>query len=48
MKLKKIIKGVDKMRKMLKEFRMRIRWAKVVGYRAAFDRDFIKVFVGEV
>jgi hypothetical protein len=25
-----------------------MRWAKVVGYRAAFDRDFIKVFVGEV
>lgn len=35
------------MRKMLKEFVVRMRWAKVVGYRAAFDRNFIKVFVGE-
>lgn len=35
------------MRKMLKEFKERMRWAKVVGYRAAFDRDFIKVFVGK-
>ena len=36
------------MKKKLKEFNIRMRWAKVVGYRAAFDRDFIKVFVGEV
>lgn len=35
------------MKKMLKEFVVRMRWAKVVGYRAAFDREFIKVFVGE-
>lgn len=35
------------MKKILKEFKIRMRWAKVVGYRAAFDRDFIKVFVGE-
>lgn len=36
------------MRKKLKEFKVRMRWAKVVGYRTAFDRDFIKTFVGEV
>ena len=36
------------MRKMLKEYVIRMRWAKVVGYRAAFDREFLKVFVGEV
>lgn len=35
------------MRKKLKEFRIRMLWAKVVGYRTAFDKDFIKVFVGE-
>jgi DNA polymerase III epsilon subunit-like protein len=35
------------MKKILKEFNIRMRWAKVVGYRAAFDRDFIEVFVGE-
>lgn len=33
------------MRKILKEFKIRMRWAKVVGYRVAFDRDFLKVFV---
>jgi hypothetical protein len=35
------------MRKKIKEFVIRMRWAKVVGYRVAFDRNFIKVFVGE-
>lgn len=47
MKLKKIIKKVNKMRKILKKFVVRMRWAKVIGYRTAFDRDFLKVFVGE-
>lgn len=36
------------MRKKIKEFVVRMRWAKVVGYRAAFDREFLEVFVGEV
>ena len=36
------------MKKKLKEFVVRMRWAKVVGYRAAFDREFLKIFVGEV
>lgn len=35
------------MKKKLKKFVVRMRWAKVVGYRAAFDRNFIKIFVGE-
>lgn len=35
------------MKKMLKELKMRMRWAKVVGCRAAFDRDFLKIFIGE-
>lgn len=36
------------MRKKIKEFKIRMLWAKVVGYRVAFHKDFLEVFVGEV
>lgn len=35
------------MRKKLKEFKERMRWAKIVGYRAAFDKNFLEIFIGE-